>query len=39
VNVADSAMYQAKSQGRDRIVLAPDSVANSLSALRREAES
>ncbi len=39
VNVADSAMYQAKSLGRDRIVLAPDSLANSRSALRREAES
>jgi hypothetical protein len=38
VNVADVAMYQAKAQGRDRIVLAPAPVAKPVPLRRRGAE-
>jgi diguanylate cyclase (GGDEF)-like protein len=38
VNVADVAMYQAKAQGRDRIVLAPDPVPQPVSPLVRNTE-
>jgi len=37
VNVADIAMYQAKADGRDRIVLAPDSTSEPAPAALREA--
>jgi len=38
VNVADVAMYQAKAQGRDRIVVAPDPVAKPVPSWHREAD-
>jgi diguanylate cyclase (GGDEF)-like protein len=38
VNVADAAMYQAKAQGRDRIVVAPDPVSKPIPTRRREPE-
>ena len=36
VNVADVAMYQAKAQGRDSIVLAPDPAPKPVSPWRSE---
>jgi len=36
VNVADVAMYQAKAQGRDRIVLAPDPGTKAVPSWRRD---
>ena len=38
VNAADVAMYRAKAEGRDRIVLAPDPASEPPPAGRREAE-